>query len=140
MLKKSLAQENYVKTLVIKGTCQVKENVIDYADHELDPQLVNDLMNFIEKEISKGKYSKKDFDKSKILQDIIVSIFGDLSESELKWLVFAVFIIVRISVGLALYLILIVSNEDRRNELLVSSLYCVHISTILATISFFLDH
>ena len=86
VLKKSLAQENYVKTLVIKGTCQVKENVIDYADHELDPQLVNDLMNFIEKEISKGKYSKKDFDKSKILQDIIVSIFGDLSESELKWL------------------------------------------------------
>jgi hypothetical protein len=43
-------------------------------------------MNFIEKEISKGKYSKKDFDKSKILQDIVVSVFGNLSESELKWL------------------------------------------------------
>ena len=86
-LKKSLARENYVKNLVIKGTCQVKENVIDYDQHKLDPQLVNDIMNFIEKEISQGKYSKKDkdFDKSKILQDIIVSIFGDLNESELKF-------------------------------------------------------
>ena len=85
-LKKSLAKENYVKTLVIKGTCEVKDNVVDYVDHKFDPQLVNDLMNFIEKEISKGKYSKKDFDKSKILQDIVVSVFGNLSESELKWL------------------------------------------------------
>ena len=86
VLKKSLAQENYVKTLVVKGACQVKENVIDYEQHKLDPQLVNCIMNFIEKEISKGKYCKKDFDKSKILQDIIVSIFGELNESELKWL------------------------------------------------------
>ena len=86
-LKKSLAKENYVKNLVIKGTCQVKENVIDYDQHKLDLQLVNDIMNFIEKEIWEGKYSKKDkdFDKSKILQDIIVSIFGDLNDSELKF-------------------------------------------------------
>jgi hypothetical protein len=86
VLKKSLAQENYVKTLVVKGTCQVKEKVIDYEQHKLDPQLINDIMQFIEKEISKGKYSKKEFDKSKILQDIIVSIFGELNEAENKWL------------------------------------------------------
>ena len=86
VLKKSLAQENYVKTLVIKGTCQVKENVIDYDQHKLDPQLVNCIMNFIEKEISKGKYCKKEFDKSKILSDIIISIFGELNEAENKWL------------------------------------------------------
>jgi hypothetical protein len=42
-------------------------------------------MNFIEKEIMKGKYCKKEFDKSKILQDIIVSIFGELNEAENKW-------------------------------------------------------
>ena len=58
VLKKSLAQENYVKTLVVKGVCEVKENVIDYEQHKLDSQLVNDIMNFIEKEISKGKYCK----------------------------------------------------------------------------------
>ena len=86
VLKKPLAQENYVKSLVVKGTCQVKENVIDYDQHKLDPQLVNCIMNFIEKEISKGKYCKKEFDKSKILQDIIVSIFGELNEAENKWL------------------------------------------------------
>jgi hypothetical protein len=67
VLKKSLAQEQYVKSLVVRGTCQVKENAIDYEQHKLDPQLVNCIMNFIEKEISKGKYCKKEFDKSKIL-------------------------------------------------------------------------
>ena len=46
-LKKSLAKENYVKTLVIKGTCEVKENVVDYEDRKCDPQLVNDIMSFI---------------------------------------------------------------------------------------------
>jgi hypothetical protein len=87
VLKKSLAQENYVKTLVIKGVCQVKETVIDYEQHKLDPQLVNCIMNFIEREISKGKYCRKEFfDKSKILSDIIVSIFGELNEAENKWL------------------------------------------------------
>ena len=86
ILKKSLAQENYVKSLVVKSVCQIKENVIDYEQHKLDPQLINDIMQFIEKEISKGKYCKKEFDKSKILQDIIVSIFGELNEAENKWL------------------------------------------------------
>ena len=86
VLKKSLAQENYVKSLVVKGTCQVKENVIDYEQHKLDPQLVHCIMNFIEKEIYKSKYCKKEFDKSKILRDIIVSIFGDLNEDEKKFI------------------------------------------------------
>jgi hypothetical protein len=86
-LKKSLAKENYVNQLVIKGTCQVKE-IVDYEKHKFDSQLIQDLMNFIESEISDGKYSKKDkdFDKSNILQDILISVFGDLSETELKWL------------------------------------------------------
>jgi len=83
-LKKSLAKENYVRNLVIKGTCQVKE-IIDYENQKTNPQLIQDLMNFI---IAESKYTKKDkdFDKSKILQDIIVSVFGDLNESEVKWL------------------------------------------------------
>jgi len=84
-LKHSLAKENYVKTLIIKGVCEVKQ-LVDYENHKMKPQLVNDLMTFIELEISNGKFSKEDFDKSKILQDVIISIFGDLSESELKWL------------------------------------------------------
>jgi len=74
-----------VKTLVIKGICEVKE-IVDYADHKLNPQLVNDLMNFIEMEISKGKFSKDDFDKSKILHDIMLSVFNNLFQSEIEWL------------------------------------------------------
>ena len=76
-LEKSLAKENYVKNLVY-------HEIVYHEEHKFDAQLINDLMNFIEMEITEGKYSKKDFDKSKILQDIIVSVFGDLSDSELK--------------------------------------------------------
>ena len=84
-LKNSLAKVNYVKTLVLKGTCEVKE-LVDYETHKLNPQLINDLMNFLELEISNGKFSKEDFEKSKILQDIMINVFGELSESELQWL------------------------------------------------------
>ena len=84
-LKKSLAKVNYVKNLIIKGTCEIKE-LVDYENHKLNPQLINDLMNFLELEISKGKFSKEDFDKSKILQDIMISVFGELSETEIQWL------------------------------------------------------
>jgi hypothetical protein len=84
-LKKSLAKENYCNQLIIKGTCQVKE-IVDYQEQKLNPQLIQDLMNFIENEIADGKYSKKEFDKSKILHDILVSAFGELNESEQKWL------------------------------------------------------
>jgi hypothetical protein len=86
-LKKSLAKENYSNQLVIKGSCQVKE-IVDYEKHKFDSQLIQDLMQFIETEITEGKYSKKheDFDKPKILQDILISVFGDLNETELKWL------------------------------------------------------
>jgi len=86
-LKKSLAKENYVNQLVIKGTCQVKE-IVDYENQKTNSQLIQDLMNFIQNEIAESKYTKKDadFDKPKILHDILVSTFGDLNESEQKWL------------------------------------------------------
>jgi hypothetical protein len=86
-LKKSLAKENYVNQLVIKGTCQVKE-VVDYENQKTNPQLIQDLMQFIETEINEGKYSKKDadFDKPKILQDILISVYSNLDDSEKIWL------------------------------------------------------
>ncbi len=86
-LKKSLAKEDYLDRLKIKAICQIKE-INNYEKHKFDSQLIQDLMTFIEAEISDGKYSKKheDFDKSKILQDILISVFGDLNETELKWL------------------------------------------------------
>ncbi len=85
-LKKSLAKENYVNQLVIKGTCQVKE-IVDYENQKTNPQLIQDQMNFIQNEIAESKYTKKDADFDfKILHYILVSTFGDLTESEQKWL------------------------------------------------------
>jgi len=84
-LKKSLAKENYCNQLIIKGSCQIRE-IVNYEEQKSNPQLIQDLMNFIENEIADGKYSKKDFDKSKILHDILISAFGELNESEQKWL------------------------------------------------------
>jgi len=86
-LKKSLAKENYVNQLVLKGTCQVKE-VVDYENQKTNPQLIQDLMQFIENEIAESKYTKKDseFDKPKILEDILISVYSNLDDSEKKWL------------------------------------------------------
>jgi hypothetical protein len=85
--KKSLAKENYVNQLIIKGTCQVKE-IVDYENQKTNPQLIQDLMNFIENEISESKYTKKDseFDKPKILEDILISVYSNLDDSEKIWL------------------------------------------------------
>ncbi len=86
-LKKSLAKENYINQLVIKGTCQVKE-IVDYENQKTNPQLIQDLMNFIENEIAENKYTKKDseFDKPKILEDILISFYINLDDSEKIWL------------------------------------------------------
>ena len=86
-LKKSLAKENYVNQLVLKGTCQVKE-VVDYENQKTNPQLIQDLMQFIENEIAESKYTKKDseFDKPKILEDILISVYSNLDDLEKKWL------------------------------------------------------
>lgn len=83
-LKNSLAKQNYVKGIIQKGICEVKE-IVDYAEHKLSPQLVNDLMSFIELEISKGKFSKADFDKSGILEEIMKGCF-EMNESDIEWL------------------------------------------------------
>ena len=74
-LKKSLVKENYVNQLVIKGSCQVRE-VVNYENQKTNPQLIQDLMTFIENEIAESKYTKKDsdFDKPKILEDILISV------------------------------------------------------------------
>jgi hypothetical protein len=44
-----------------------------------NPQLIQDLMTFIENEISESKYKKKDsdFDKPKILEDILISVYSN---------------------------------------------------------------
>ena len=85
-LSKSLSKSNYVKNLCIKATCEIKE-IADYHDHKLNPQLINDLMNFLEKEISNGKFSQSDIDKSSLLKHIIESTFGsELTEEEIKFI------------------------------------------------------
>jgi hypothetical protein len=82
-LSKSLAQENFVKTLIQKGCCEVKE-IADYADHKLHPQLVNDLMNFVESEVSKSKFAKADIEKSQIVVEIMKQCY-DMSETDIQW-------------------------------------------------------
>jgi hypothetical protein len=86
-LKKSLAKENFCNQLIIKGSCQVKE-IVDYENQKTNPQLIQDLMTFIENEIAESKYTKQDadFDKHKILQDILISVYNNLDDSEKKWL------------------------------------------------------
>ena len=85
-LKNTLAKTNYVQTLIVRGVCEIKTSLVNFEDHKLNQQLVNDVVNFIEKEIQAGKYSKEDFDKSGIITEIMQSTFGPLTEDEIKLL------------------------------------------------------
>jgi hypothetical protein len=59
----------------------VKE-MIDYAEHKLNPELISAIMTFVEHEISQGKFAKEDFEKSGIVKQILMSVF-ELTESEM---------------------------------------------------------
>ena len=82
-LRNSLGKVNYVQNLIQKGICEVKE-LSNYELHKMNPQLINDIMNFIALEISKGKFSKADLDKSGILQEILKGCF-DMTDADLLW-------------------------------------------------------
>lgn len=43
-------------------------------------------MNFLEKEISSCKFNKEGIDKSELLKYIIESVFGELSEEQIKFI------------------------------------------------------
>lgn len=79
-VRKHLAIEQYVKTLILKTSCHIKE-LVDYENSKLDPQLISDLMNFIESEIAESKYSTKDIDKKELVLEVLNSVFN-LKEEE----------------------------------------------------------
>lgn len=81
-LQNSLEKSNFIKQLILKAICEIKTNLVDFEQYKLNQQLINDVINFVKSEISKSKYSKEDFDKSEIIKEIMVQVFG-LSESEL---------------------------------------------------------
>ena len=81
-LQNSLEKSNFIKQLILKAICEIKTNLIDFEQYKLNQQLINDVINFVKSEISKSKYSKEDFDKSEIIKEIMVQVFG-LNESEL---------------------------------------------------------
>lgn len=83
-LRKSLAKTDYVQNLIQKGICEIKE-INNFKNLKMNPQLINDVMNFIELEISKGKFSKADLDKSGILQEVLKGCF-DMTDEDLLWI------------------------------------------------------
>lgn len=80
-LKNSLAKDQFVKQLIQKTVCHVKE-MIDFSLHKMDPELVASVMSFISLEIDKSKYAKDEFDKSGIVKQVLLSVF-ELSQEEL---------------------------------------------------------
>ena len=81
-LQNSLEKSNFIKQLILKAICEIKTNLVDFEQYKLNQHLINDVINFVKSEISKSKYSKEDFDKSEIIKEIMVQVFG-LNESEL---------------------------------------------------------
>ena len=83
-LLKSLAKSNFVKSLIQKGSIEIK-SIMDFEEHKLNPQLITDLVNFIELEVLKSKFSSTDLDKSGIVTEIMKQCFPEITESDLSF-------------------------------------------------------
>jgi hypothetical protein len=77
----SLAKQNFVKQLINGGISEIKE-LEEHLSFKMSPQLTQDIMQFVEMEISKGKFSKADLDKSGIVSEILKQTFG-LTDEEI---------------------------------------------------------
>lgn len=78
-VKKSLALEQFCKSLVVKGVCEIKE-LVDYESQKMSPQLVTDMLNFVEEQTNNSKWKGK-FDKKALVLEILVTCFS-LSDEE----------------------------------------------------------
>jgi len=81
-LKNSIAKTNYVQSLIAKGSLEIKE-LVNFENLKLNPQLTQDICQFIIKEIALGKFSKEDLDKSGIVVEILKQVF-DLTDVEIS--------------------------------------------------------
>ena len=84
MLKNQLFENDYL-TIIFDGINNSKnyESIKTYCyDFKCGITII------IENEISESKYTKKDseFDKPKILEDILISVYNNLDDSEKIWL------------------------------------------------------
>jgi len=84
-VRKSLGVSQFVKTVVTKGSCQIKE-LIDYESHKLSPQLVTDLCTFVEAEIGASKYKGEEIDRAELVKAIMKDVFPDFSDQEMAFL------------------------------------------------------
>lgn len=84
VLRKTLAVESFVKSLVQKGILEIKE-IVDFETQKLNPQLLQDLMVFIEEEISTSKYKNQNINRTELVKTILSSIF-EFNEEELNYL------------------------------------------------------
>jgi len=83
-LKKSLALENFTLKLIEMGKLEIKE-VVDYSTHKLNPQLLQDVMAFIDEEISASKYKSSKIDRTALVIEIFSAVF-ELSPEEREYL------------------------------------------------------
>ena len=82
ILKKSLAQSNFVQSLIQKGAAQLKQVLVDWENHKLNPQLVTDLCCFVESEIATSSFKGSDIDRTALVTQIMIQVFGELTDAE----------------------------------------------------------
>jgi NADPH-dependent glutamate synthase beta subunit-like oxidoreductase len=74
VLRKTLAVESFVKSLVERGVLEVKE-IVDFQHQKLNPQLLQDLMMFVEEEITTSKYKKEQINRTELVKTILCQVF-----------------------------------------------------------------
>jgi hypothetical protein len=84
VLRKTLAVESFVKSLVERGVLEVKE-IVDFQHQKLNPQLLQDLMMFIEEEITTSKYKKEQINRTELVKTILCQVF-EFKDEEIDYL------------------------------------------------------
>jgi hypothetical protein len=83
-IRNTLAIESFTRSLVQLAALQIKE-IPGYETMKLSPQLISDVMKFIESEIQESKYKSADISRTELVKAIMSLVF-ELSESEMDFL------------------------------------------------------
>jgi hypothetical protein len=83
-IRNSLAVESFTRSLVQLATLQIKE-IPGHESMKLSPQLISDVMRFIESQIQESKYKTADISRTELVKAIMSSVF-ELTESEMDYL------------------------------------------------------
>ena len=81
--KGKLRQHSVIHTLIQKCICRIKE-IPEYQTLKLEPQLIRDIMNVINEEMSNERKIEKIVDKKELVKEVYKQVYKDEINEDLE--------------------------------------------------------